>query len=156
MLFNLHSCVFLFVLLLSCFAASPAGASSESELVGAMEILPRQQARPGEVLLSNLQPFSGSLGGFAAPSISQSKDSRRPFEVDGNTFNSFSAAADRACDNQKNKCADAANAGRNRAFSVGECDQQNERCKTAAKSAKDTNFATFSFADADNEYFCEG
>ncbi|KAH7037574.1 uncharacterized protein B0I36DRAFT_314352 [Microdochium trichocladiopsis] len=152
---TIYTTILCIMMLVAAASASPSSAAGNEELVGSMEIFPRQGAKPGQVLLANLQPFSGKLGGFSAPQISQSKDSSRPFEVDGNTFTDFASAADRACDNQKNECADAANAGRNNAFSVGECDKQNEQCKKAATAAKDTNFATFSFADDENEYFCE-
>jgi hypothetical protein len=43
-------------------------------------ILPRQQSR------TNLQVFSGALGGTGAPAITNSGDPERPFEVDGDTF----------------------------------------------------------------------
>jgi hypothetical protein len=62
--------------------------------------------------------------------ISQSSDSDRPFEVDGDTFTSFSDAANRACDNQKNACADLFNNSGDKdsvGFDVGDCDSQN--CK---------------------------
>lgn len=40
------------------------------------------------------------------------------------TQNDFETAANRACDNQFNKCADVANSGK-AAFEVGDCDKQN-------------------------------
>ncbi|KAH6855130.1 hypothetical protein B0I37DRAFT_48409 [Chaetomium sp. MPI-CAGE-AT-0009] len=80
-------------------------------------ILPRQQSR------TNLQVFSGALGGAGAPAITNSGDPERPFEVDGDTFNDFDTAANRACDNQKNLCADMANNGGGN-FEVGDCDRQ--------------------------------
>lgn len=37
----------------------------------------------------------------------------------------FKSAADRACDNQKNKCADQANSDKSAGFKVNDCDKQN-------------------------------
>jgi len=85
-------------------------------------ILPRQQQQQTR---TNLQTFSGALGGAGAPAISNSGDSERPFEVDGDTFRDFETAASRACDNQKNTCANMANNGSGASFKVGDCDQQN-------------------------------
>ncbi|KAL8350953.1 hypothetical protein RB601_000878 [Gaeumannomyces tritici] len=80
-------------------------------------LLPRQT--------KGLQSFSGSLGGAKAQSITQSSDQKRPFEVNGDTFTDFRSAANRACDNQKNACADMANGSKKGDFTVGECDKQN-------------------------------
>lgn len=119
-------------------------------------ILPRQQSR------TNLQVFSGALGGTGASAITNSGDPERPFEVDGDTFvcppppppnlptyppkpyknapppqdlqvrspgtilwqkRDYDTAANRACDNQKNACADIAN-NKGGNFEVGDCDQQ--------------------------------
>lgn len=75
---------------------------------------------------SDLQTFSGAIGGFRAPSITNSGDAKRPFAVNGDTFTDFASAGNRACDGQFNECSRAANeAGGNKgAFSVGECDVQ--------------------------------
>jgi len=75
---------------------------------------------------TNLQAFSGALGGQSASPIINSGDPDRPFEVDGDTFPDFETAANRACDNQKNRCAEIANAngGQGGQFSVGDCDRQ--------------------------------
>ena len=70
---------------------------------------------------SNLQPFTGTLGG-AAPPVTNSGDPKRQFEVNGNTFVNFAAAAQRSCAIQHNACADAANSGKG--GSVGACDTQ--------------------------------
>ncbi|KAK2047831.1 hypothetical protein LZ31DRAFT_539348 [Colletotrichum somersetense] len=59
----------------------------------------------------------------AREQITKSSNSGRPFEVDGDTFPDFATAANRACDNQKNKCADAANSG-SQNFKVSDCDKQ--------------------------------
>ena len=74
--------------------------------------------------VSNLQTFTGSLGG-AAPPITQSGDSSRPFEVGGSTFTDFKSAAQRTCDNQFTACASQANAEQNKGgFTVTDCSNQ--------------------------------
>ncbi|KAH6628561.1 hypothetical protein F5144DRAFT_594543 [Chaetomium tenue] len=113
-------------------------------------ILPRQQSR------TNLQVFSGALGGTGASAITNSGDPERPFEVDGDTFRDYDTAANRACDNQKNACADIAN-NRGGAFEVGDCDQQTEQCKSSASSATIKTFGTQVLVSSDEQfdYFCE-
>ncbi|KAM7220993.1 hypothetical protein V8F06_003555 [Rhypophila decipiens] len=110
----------------------------------------------------NLQTFTGSLG--APPSaITETGDPKRPFGVDGSTFTDFESAANRACDNQKNECAQIANnQGGNGAFSVNECDRQQEQCKAAAKQAEAqvptataSAEATFFSSNAEFDFFCE-
>ncbi|CCF47618.1 hypothetical protein CH063_04217, partial [Colletotrichum higginsianum] len=81
-----------------------------------MGLLPRQGSQ-------NLQTFDGDLGGVKASAITKSNNPERPFEVDGDTFPDFATAANRSCDNQKNKCSQAANNGEKK-FEVSECDKQ--------------------------------
>lgn len=69
----------------------------------------------------NLQTFTGNLG-EAAPAITNSGDAKRPFDVAGDTFVNFAAAAQRTCDKQFNACADQANSGA--AFTVSDCQTQ--------------------------------
>ncbi|KAH8882693.1 hypothetical protein GQ53DRAFT_831337 [Thozetella sp. PMI_491] len=95
-------------------------------------LLPRQTVQ-------NLQVFSGSLGGIKASAITNSGDTARPFEVDGDTFTDFQSAANRACDNQHNSCANAANSKQG-TFEVGDCDKQDTSCKAAANTATQTSF----------------
>ncbi|KAK3310274.1 uncharacterized protein B0T15DRAFT_31637 [Chaetomium strumarium] len=113
-------------------------------------LLPRQQSR------TNLQAFTGALGGATAPSITNSNDPQRPFEVDGDTFTDYESAANRACDNQKNVCADMANNGTG-SFKVGDCDRQNESCKSAASSATIKSFAPPALVSSTAEFdiFCD-
>ncbi|KAI1854210.1 hypothetical protein JX265_000614 [Neoarthrinium moseri] len=113
-----------------------------------MALLPRQ-------LATNLQAFSGKLGGEAAPAITNSGNPERPFEVDGDTFTDFQSAAGRACDNQKNLCANQANSNKGGSLEVGDCDKQNDQCKQAASSATVTSFATLTSSTADFDIFCE-
>lgn len=103
----------------------------------------------------DLQAFSGSLGGAKAQSITQSSDQKRPFEVNGDTFTDFRSAANRACDNQKNACADMANGSKKGEFTVGECDKQNEECKSAAASATQTAFNALVSSNAEFDFFCD-
>ena len=70
---------------------------------------------------TNLQSFTGTLGG-AAPPITNSGDPARQFEVNGNTFVNFAAAAQRSCDIQQNACSNAANSGKG--GSVAACQTQ--------------------------------
>jgi hypothetical protein len=70
----------------------------------------------------NLQSFTGDLGAAALP-ITFSGDTTRPFLVNGNTFVNFAAAAQRTCDIQFNKCADASNS-KQIPQSVGDCQTQ--------------------------------
>ncbi|KAK8099238.1 uncharacterized protein PG998_012479 [Apiospora kogelbergensis] len=114
-----------------------------------MGLLPRQ------TLQDNIQPFSGKLGGFSAASITQSQDKKRPFTVEGDTFTDFKTAANRACDNQKNDCADAANKNKNAGFKVSDCDKQNNECKESIASATLTSFAVLTSSTAEFDIFCE-
>ncbi|KAJ4387799.1 hypothetical protein N0V93_008401 [Gnomoniopsis smithogilvyi] len=77
---------------------------------------------------TNVQKFTGSLGGPPPPVISSTGE--RPFSVNGDTFVGVSAALGRSCDIQHNACADAANSGKISA-DVGQCDQQNTACHAA-------------------------
>lgn len=113
--------------LLLAAALGGAGASAGPDLgVGEMlsggsVLFPRQQGATGQ----NLQAFTGALGGIKADAVTNSGNSERPFEVDGDTFTDFNSAAQRSCDNQKNKCAQQANNGGNAGFEVSDCDNQN-------------------------------
>ncbi|KAK0387812.1 hypothetical protein NLU13_4057 [Sarocladium strictum] len=70
-------------------------------------------------------PFQQTLENYHQPThITNSGNPKRPFEVDGDTFTDFESAFNRACDNQKNACADKANKGGGN-FKVGDCDKQN-------------------------------
>ncbi|KAK4186404.1 hypothetical protein QBC35DRAFT_554093 [Podospora australis] len=107
---------------------------------------------------TNLQSFSSALGGAGAPAIINSGDPDRPFEVDGDTFPDYETAANRACDNQKNACAQIANNGTGQ-FAVGDCDRQSEQCKSTASSAAVKAFAApasvFVSSDDQFDFFCD-
>ena len=87
---------------------------------------------------SNVQAFTGTLGGPPPPVISGTGD--RPFSVNGNTFTGLGAALGRSCDVQHNACANAANSGQ-LSGGVGACDQQNNECRSLiAKRRFSDNF----------------
>jgi hypothetical protein len=77
---------------------------------------------------TNVQTFTGTLGGAPPPVISSTGD--RPFSVNGDTFVNSGAALQRSCSVQHNACANAANSG---ALSggVGQCETQETACNTA-------------------------
>ncbi|EPE04645.1 hypothetical protein F503_06194 [Ophiostoma piceae UAMH 11346] len=104
---------------------------------------------------TNLQTFTGALASIQAAAISQSNDATRPFSVDGDTFVDYQTAAGRACDNQHNSCADAANSQKSSSFTVGDCDTQNTQCKSAASSATQTAFTELTSSTSDFEIFCD-
>lgn len=113
------------ILLAAALGASRASAGPDlgmgEMLSGGSVLFPRQQGATGQ----NLQAFTGALGGIKADAVTNSGNSERPFEVDGDTFTDFNSAAQRSCDNQKNKCAQQANNGGNAGFEVSDCDSQN-------------------------------
>ncbi|KAL2758525.1 hypothetical protein ACRALDRAFT_1075087 [Sodiomyces alcalophilus JCM 7366] len=127
------------------------GLHEELQFGWKMGLRPRQSAQ-------DLQSFRESVGGASAPAITQSNDPDRPFSVEGDTFPDFDTAADRACDIQKNKCAEAANnQGGN--HEVNDCDRQNERCKASIPQATRTSFGdpqpALVSSDANFDYFCD-
>jgi len=86
----------------------------------------------------NLQTFTGAVG--AAPvAITNSGNADRQFEVNGDTFVNFAAAAQRSCDVQFNACANVANGG-SATVSVGDCTTQKTACQAAQNSASVTSF----------------
>jgi len=94
-----------------------------------LHLIPRNTLFFRQTQSSDLQTFTGNLGGFSASPITNSGDAKRPFTVDGDTFTDFSSAAQRSCDNQFQECSQAANAGGNEGgLTVGECDGQKSEC----------------------------
>ncbi|KAK3367007.1 hypothetical protein B0T24DRAFT_581427 [Lasiosphaeria ovina] len=144
--------------LAACVAAAMASMSLEDVALHEFRMAllnPRQQVA---ATATNLQIFSGDLGGVKASAITFSGDRDRPFEVDGDTFNDFPTAAIRACDNQFNKCAQAANAKQGN-FAVGDCDKQTTQCKSTGQAATKTAFdfppPVLSSSNADFDFFCD-
>lgn len=76
---------------------------------------------------TNLQTFTGALGG-AAPPVVNNGDAKRPFTINGDTFVNLNGALGRSCDVQKNACANLANSGDATVTSVAQCDDQNAQC----------------------------
>ncbi|KAK1758503.1 hypothetical protein QBC47DRAFT_143217 [Echria macrotheca] len=133
------------------------GVGQENFLAGAehFRLLPAFLG-PRQVQTNNLQAFTGSLGGVRASAITKSSDPGREFEVDGDTFSDFETAANRACDNQFNKCADVANSG-NAGFKVGDCDKQNVQCKSFQQQTPTKAFAppVLVSSTAEFDIFCD-
>ncbi|RYP77839.1 hypothetical protein DL771_000936 [Monosporascus sp. 5C6A] len=131
-----------YLLLATCLTVARLVSAGGNPTLNVEELLlPRQSSSSSSPSLFNLQ-------------ISQSSNPERPFEVDGDTFTDYQSAVNRACDNQKNKCARAANANRDAVdFAVSDCDRQNNECKDAGSGAAFTRFPTSS--DAEFDFFCD-
>lgn len=71
---------------------------------------------------------SNAILGLAAPAVTDSGDSSRPFSVNGNSFISKASAVQRACDIQRNSCFNAINGGQGNGASTSECDAQVQAC----------------------------
>lgn len=126
-------------LVVAGLASGRAVASSDGDGIFAgehwrMALLPRQTV-PGR----NLQVFTGALGGVRASAITNTGDPQRQFGVDGDSFNDFRSAANRACDNQFNDCADIANSKQGN-FAVNDCDRQKDACKAALEATPTKSF----------------
>jgi len=133
-------CTSLLCLVVAGLASGRAVASSEGDAILAGEhfrlalLAPRQT-----VPVRNLQVFTGALGGVKASAITNTGDPQRQFGVDGDTFNDFRTAANRACDNQFNACADVANKKQGN-FAVGDCDKQKDSCKASLEATPTKSF----------------
>ncbi|THH01484.1 hypothetical protein EW026_g1254 [Hermanssonia centrifuga] len=79
---------------------------------------------------TNLQTFTGALGGVTPPAVTGSGTS---FQVEGNSsFNNLANALTRSCDVQHNQCANAANASGNKGdLTVTACGDQQTQCDAA-------------------------
>ncbi|KDN64071.1 hypothetical protein CSUB01_05089 [Colletotrichum sublineola] len=84
---------------------------------------------------TNVQTFTGDLGGPAPPVNSNAAATDKPFEVNGSTFVNKGAALQRSCAVQNNACADAANSGAED-ISVADCKAQEDDCLAAANLKK--------------------
>jgi hypothetical protein len=71
-----------------------------------------------------------AIAGIAAPAV-QNVGGARPFSVNGDTFVNESAAKQRACAIQNNKCADAVNSGKAAGKTVTDCNAQETACNAA-------------------------
>ncbi|KAF8861634.1 hypothetical protein BDZ45DRAFT_250052 [Acephala macrosclerotiorum] len=81
---------------------------------------------------TNVQTFTGTLGGAAPPVVSSS--GTRPFTVNGNTFVGEGAALQRSCSIQNTNCANAANSGSLAGTTVSDCNAQEAACNAAASA----------------------
>ncbi|TGO53928.1 hypothetical protein BCON_0115g00110 [Botryotinia convoluta] len=82
---------------------------------------------------TNVQTFTGTLGGAPPPVVSSAGD--RPFSVNGDSFVGEGAALQRSCSVQHNACASAANSG-SLAGGVSQCETQETACNAASGVAK--------------------
>ena len=85
---------------------------------------------------TNLQTFTGNLGGVTAPAVTDLGSGAQPFQVDGNSsFSSLQNALVRSCDVQHNQCANAANSSGNSGdLTVSACGDQQTQCNAQAQS----------------------
>jgi len=104
--------------------------------------------------LTNLQTFTGALGGVLASPITDSGNAARPFLVQGDTFSDFASAGSRSCANQHNICADLANNGTG-SFTVSECDDQSTTCVAAQATATTQNFQVLVSSNAEFDFICD-
>ncbi|KAF3022142.1 hypothetical protein E8E14_014214 [Neopestalotiopsis sp. 37M] len=107
----------------SATATAPASAAASASATGTA-------TSSGGV---DVNAFTGSTGAAPVPVVS-SAASDRPFSVNGDTFINAGAAIQRACDVQKNQCANAVNSGGS--GSVSDCDAQQQECIAANNKKK--------------------
>ncbi|KAK1988794.1 hypothetical protein LZ30DRAFT_577279 [Colletotrichum cereale] len=84
---------------------------------------------------TNVQTFTGALGGPAPPVTSSAAATDKPFEVNGSTFVNKGAALQRSCSVQNNACSDAANSGAGD-IAIADCAAQEDECLAAASLKK--------------------
>lgn len=116
--------------------ATPIATATATAIATAAPVGTAAPAAPAAAA-GNLQTFTGALGAAANP-ITFSGDAKRPFEVNGDTFVNFSAAAARTCDIQFNACANAANSGK--AVVFADCNTQKTACTAAQAATTATSF----------------
>ncbi|KAI1876852.1 uncharacterized protein JN550_000924 [Neoarthrinium moseri] len=106
-----------------------AGKDNAAGANGGASAAGKQAANGGATATAgvDVNAFTGSVGSAPVPVVSSASD--RPFSVNGDTFINLGAAVQRACDVQKNACANAANSGGS--GSVADCDAQAQACRTA-------------------------
>ncbi|KAI1079132.1 hypothetical protein F5B20DRAFT_179998 [Whalleya microplaca] len=114
-------------------ASGNAAAASSSAAAGASNNANAGSSNSGATATAgvDVNAFTGDVGSAPVPVISSAAD--KPFSVNGATFLNQGAAIQRACDVQKNACANAANGG-DASVSVSDCDAQQKQC--VAQNAK--------------------
>lgn len=92
----------------------------------------------------DVNAFAGNVGAAPVP-ILNDPTSDRPFSVNGATFLNAGAAIQRACDVQKNACANVANSGAAAEddVSVSDCDAQQQQCVQANAAVAKRGIAGF-------------
>jgi hypothetical protein len=110
-------------------ADSPA--STEAAIVSSASFSNSTASATSSASAATSTSSAGVLGGIAAPPVTNSGDSTRPFEVNGNTFVNKAAAVQRSCDIQFNGCADAFNGGKATGFDISDCSAQETACLAA-------------------------
>ncbi|KAI3342770.1 hypothetical protein F4824DRAFT_119145 [Ustulina deusta] len=103
-------------------SADPADAGDANDAAG-------DAAGDDAATSADVNAFTGSVGADPV-AIVNDPTSDRPFSVNGATFLNAGAAVQRACDVQKNACANAANSGSSD-ISVSDCDAQQQECVQA-------------------------
>jgi len=111
-------------------AAAVAAATTSAAVTSSAVTSAAATASTAAVSGSNLQTFTGALGGVAAPTVTASGSQ---FQVAGNDlFNDVAAAVERSCSVQNNKCSDAANSSGNaNGLTVSACNAQETACNAA-------------------------
>ncbi|KAI0833338.1 hypothetical protein BC628DRAFT_1335111 [Trametes gibbosa] len=111
--------------------AAAAAASTPAATTAAAPAKTSAAAASSSASGSNLQTFTGALGGVTAPTVTKNGDGS--FQVTGNSsFKDLSSALTRSCDVQHNQCANAANASGNKgALTVSACGDQQTQCNAA-------------------------
>ncbi|EFQ32140.1 hypothetical protein CGRA01v4_08244 [Colletotrichum graminicola] len=94
-----------------------------------------QNNNAGAATGTNVQTFTGALGGPAPPVNSSPAATDKPFDVNGSTFVNKGAALQRSCSVQNNACSDAANSGAED-ITVADCQAQEDECLAAASLKK--------------------
>ncbi|KAI0966277.1 hypothetical protein F4678DRAFT_297687 [Xylaria arbuscula] len=111
--------------------ADPAASASATSTAAAAATSAAASGSDGAASAAgtNVNAFTGDVGSAAVPVIND-PSSDRPFSVNGDTFVNAGAALQRACDVQKNACANAANSG-SASVSVSDCETQEQQCEAA-------------------------
>ncbi|KAI1336930.1 hypothetical protein F5Y15DRAFT_426689 [Xylariaceae sp. FL0016] len=113
-------------------AGNDAATSSAPAAVAASSAPASASSAPASATANNVNAFTGNVGAAAVPVVSNAAEAK-PFSVNGATFLNAGAAIQRACDVQKNACANAANSGA-ADIAVADCDAQQQECVAANDS----------------------
>ncbi|KAI0971928.1 hypothetical protein F4678DRAFT_430530 [Xylaria arbuscula] len=121
-----------------------------------MGLFARQDQQGQLVGLTNLNIFTGALGGSVAPPITFSTDPQHPYVIHGEPVSDFNSAIDKTCSIQHNNCSDLANSNPKPQFDVPDCDAQQNQCRSVLQtSATQTAFLTRETSSEGNLFDCE-